>query len=409
MRCAALLGVLSALPLGTIGIARADVVELTNGGQIEGKVIEGAPAASTLVVETSAGSRVTLARSAVANIVKTSTIQAEYDQRAQSTPDTAEAQWELAEWCREHSLSDQAKQHLTRVVELDPDHAEARQLLGQRETDGAWKTRDEMMATRGLVKYEGKWRTPQHVELMEREKEIRTATAEWSNRLNRLRRWIVGRREERAVQARDEVLAIRDPLAAEPLIAMLGREEDHDLKRLWIAVVAQMDHSAAVNTLVELSLFDPDESIRAECLEYLIKADPPGLATPYIRALRNRDNEIINRAAAALGQIGDRGAMAPLIEVLVTKHKFQVGASNADQHSYSFSPNGGGGGAGGGGSYNFGGAAPKIVTQSVKNPEVLSALVALSDGTSFDYNQPQWRSWLAAQAKLDSVDVRRDQ
>jgi hypothetical protein len=35
--------------------------------------------------------------------------------------------------------------------------------------------------------------------------------------------------------------------------------------------------------------------------------------------------------------------------------------------------------------------------------------VKLSGGTSFDYDQDQWRKWLAAQAKANAVDVRRDQ
>jgi hypothetical protein len=125
--------------------------------------------------------------------------------------------------------------------------------------------------------------------------------------------------------------------------------------------------------------------------------------TPYIRALRSRDNELINRAGAALGQIGNRDAIGPLIEALVTKHRIVVDPGASQQNSYSFSP------SGGGGSYNFGSSGPKIETRSVKNSSVLSALVQLSGGTSFDYNQPQWRSWLAAQAKLNSVDVRRDQ
>jgi hypothetical protein len=353
-----------------------------------------------VVIETAGGGRMTLPRSQVARIVMTSTDEADYERLARSAPDTVEDHWRLAEWCREHKLDERSQQHLERVLELDPDHTEARQLLGFREVGGAWMTRDEVMAARGLVKYDGKFYTRQHIELLEREKEVRTATADWSNRLDRMRRWLTSRRQDRAQQARDEVAAIQDPSAAEPLVEMLRREEHYDLKRLWIQTAARLDHPLAVEALVEYSLYDPDESIRAECMEYLIDSGRPGLVTPYIRALRNRDNEIINRAAAALGQLDDPDAISPLIDVLITKHKFQVGGGSGDQHTYSFSPQGG--------SFDFGGGAPKVVTQSVKNPSVLSALVMLSGGTSFDYNQQQWRAWLAAQAKLHPVNVRRD-
>jgi hypothetical protein len=85
----------------------------------------------------------------------------------------------------------------------------------------------------------------------------------------------------------------------------------------------------------------------------------------------------------------------------VTKHKFKVAEGNPDQHAYTFSPQTGG--------FSFGGGGPKIITRALQNPEVLGALVTLSSGTSFDYDKEQWRGWLAAQAKQQIVDVRRDQ
>jgi hypothetical protein len=46
--------------------------------------------------------------------------------------------------------------------------------------------------------------------------------------------------------------------------------------------------------------------------------------------------------------------------------------------------------------------------QSVRNRAVLDALIALSGSANFEYDQVQWRGWLAAQAKATAVDVRRD-
>ena len=54
-----------------------------------------------------------------------------------------EGQWKLAEWCHEHGLPDQRKTHLQRVIELDPDHVEARRLLGYSKIDGKWMTQEE--------------------------------------------------------------------------------------------------------------------------------------------------------------------------------------------------------------------------------------------------------------------------
>jgi hypothetical protein len=161
-----------------------------------------------------------------------------------------------------------------------------------------------------------------------------------------------------------------------------------------------LDHRAAVDALVHLSLTDPGPEIRHQSLEYLIESGRSGLVKPYIRALRNKDNEIVNRAGAALGQIGDRDAIGPLIEALVTKHRYQISDANPEQQGYTFSPQGGG--------FSFGGGGPKYVTQAIRNPDVQNALVTLSE-TSFDYDQERWRRWLAAQAKREVIDVRRDE
>jgi hypothetical protein len=156
-----------------------------------------------------------------------------------------------------------------------------------------------------------------------------------------------------------------------------------------------------VDALVNVSLADPNEDFRQLALDLLIKSGRPALATPYVRALTNKDNEIVNRAAAALGRIRDRDTIGPLIDALITTHKVKVGEGNPDQHAYSFSSDGS--------AFSFGGGGPKIVSQAVRNRAVLDALITMSGGTSFDYDQDQWRGWLAAQAKVNAVDVRRDQ
>jgi len=379
-----------------------EVLELTGGGRLEGRVIaQPQEKGGDYVVEPVAGGRLTIPRSQVARVIATSEVEAEYEKLARSSPDTVEAHWKLVEWCRERKLPSRAQRHLERILELDPNHEAARTALGFRRRNGQWMQREDVMASRGMVLYEGRYVTPQHVELLERQKETRIATSGWAVTLDRLRRALVGRREDRAREALGEVEKINDPLAAEAVVAMMRREQDPQLKRLWIATAARLDHQLAVNALVESSLTDPDAEIRQECLERLIESRRPGLVAPYIRALRDRDNEIINRAGGALGQIGDRTAIPALIEALVTKHRVKVSEGNPDQHAYSFSP-------GGGNAFSFGGSGPKFVTVDVNNPVVLDALVRLSGGVSFDYDQEQWRRWLAAQAKLQVVDVRRD-
>jgi hypothetical protein len=381
----------------------ADVFELTSGGRIEGQLIEAVEDGdgAKYTIELPAGGHVTLAKSQVARVDTTTDTEAEYKKVARSTPDTVEGHWRMVEWCREKKLTAQSKAHLARILELDPNHAEARNASGFRQQDGEWMNRDDVMASRGMVLYEGRYVTPQHVELLERQKQDKDSQANWSKEIDRLRRWLTGRRPERIVQAQDELKDIRDPAAAEAVVNALKREREPGLKRLWITVAAQIDHRMTVDALVDRSLADPEEDVRYMSLELLIKSGRPGLVTPYVRALKNRDNEIINRAGAALGQIGDRDALGPLIEALVTTHKIKVSDTQPDQHAYTFTPESG--------AFSFGGSGPKVIQRDVRNPAVLNSLVTLSGGTSFDYDQAGWRRWLAAQAKDRAIDIRRDE
>ena len=82
--------------------------------------------------------------------------EAEYERIRPTYADTAAAQWELAQWCREHKLTAQRETHLRRVIELEPNHVEARHALGYSQQPTAnGLPRDEIMTQRGYRKYKG--------------------------------------------------------------------------------------------------------------------------------------------------------------------------------------------------------------------------------------------------------------
>ena len=393
--------ILAFVGISAAGLASADTIELTNGGRLEGKMVPSDESnKSNFVIELTAGGKLTIPRSQVASLDPATESSTEYKKLARSSPDTVAAHLKLAEWCRQHKLQADGQRHLERIVELDANNAEARAALGFREKDGRWMNRDDVMASRGLVLYKGTYVTPQQVELIERQQESRVVQADWAKRIAQLRSLLTSRRTDR-LKGRDELLAIKDPAAADAVVGMLRRENDPDLKGLWVEVASHINSRVTLDALVDLSLTDPDDDIRHQCLELLIKSGRPGIATPYVRALKNKENEFVNRAAAALGQIRDPDSIGPLIDALITTHKMKVGDSNPDQHAYSFSKDSS--------AFSFGSGGPKIVSQSVRNRAVLDALLTMSGGVSFDYDQVQWRNWLAAQAKATAVDVRRDQ
>ena len=69
--------------------------------------------------------------------------------------------------------------------------------------------------------------------------------------------------------------------------------------------------------------------------------------------------------------------------------------------SATFSPQTGGG-------FSFGNSGPRFINRDLKNPAVLSALIAVSGGENYEYDQSAWRRWFAAQRKSQRLDARRD-
>ncbi|HXQ76826.1 MAG TPA: HEAT repeat domain-containing protein, partial [Gemmatimonadaceae bacterium] len=267
--------------MSPVAIGRADIIELTTGGRVEGKVLRSEEAnKTTCTIELSGGGRLSVPRNQVAKIDNVSDGEAEYQKIARSSPDTVDGHWKLAEWCREHKLADERHRELERIVELDPNYAAARAALGFHQKNGQWMNRDDVMASRGLVLYDGRYLTPQQIEVMKQQKETKVTQADWNKKIEQLRRWIAGPRQDRVAQARTEIEAIRDPEAAPAIVAVMRRERDPNLKRLWIEILSRLHHQAATDALVDLSLTDPDEETRHQALEYLVKSHRRGIATP---------------------------------------------------------------------------------------------------------------------------------
>lgn len=71
--------------------------------------------------------------------------------RGKSEP-TLESQLQLADFCKRHQLREQERAHLTAVLELESNHADARRRLNHQLIDGHWRTQTEVVAARRQTK-----------------------------------------------------------------------------------------------------------------------------------------------------------------------------------------------------------------------------------------------------------------
>ncbi|MHB1033033.1 MAG: HEAT repeat domain-containing protein [Pirellulales bacterium] len=376
---------------------RADVFVLTNGGQVRGELVN--PDESprrTYVIKTASG-QVTLDKSQVQKVVRPTEQQLAYEQIRGKFPDTVDAHWQLAEWCRENRLPNERKAHLERILDLDANHAGARRALGYSQIEGRWVTQEEYMASQGLQRYKGRWRTPQEISELQRKERIDRAEKDWTAKIKLWRGWLD---DDRSREARELIRGIDNPAAVKGLAQYLASEPRPQVRTLYIEALGRIGTQDAIHILARAAMEDRVEELRLSCLDQLKPGKHPEAVAVFIDALRSKENAIINRAAVGLAHMEDPRAIGPLIEVLITVHKIKVSEGAPGQIGAAFSPSGGGG--------LSVGPKTKIVKYTMQNQAVLDALVALSGGANYNFDVRAWKTWFAAQKKPTTLDARRD-
>ncbi|HEX5102394.1 MAG TPA: HEAT repeat domain-containing protein [Pirellulaceae bacterium] len=383
--------------------ARADLFLLENGGRVEGEWLnrEELPR-RVYLVKTAAGVTLSLPEADVREAIRQSPAVAEYAKRAPATPDTLDAQWALAEWCRVNRLTHERETHLERIIRLDPNHQDARRALGYQFLQGKWVSRDQHFRELGMEFYRGKWRTPQSIEILESRGRKEVAEKDWAVKLRRWRRDLAD--PDKARQAYELIAAIDDPHAVPALASGFRQERDRRVRMLYADVLANIKTSPAVQILVHATLDDGDEEIYYYCLDKLAQLQLPHVGDPYVAALKDASNPRVNRAASALAHLQDRSAISPLIDALITTHQqVQPGTMGPNATSTTF---------GSGGTVMKQNEGPRILIVQVQNQQVLDALTRLT-GVNFSFDQRAWRYWhaqekIAAEAQQPPLDARRD-
>jgi len=309
--------------------------------------------------------------------------------------DTVEDQWKIAEWCRENTLLEQRQHHLNRIIHIDPDHEEARRVLGFMRRDGRWTTRDDQYLSQGYVQFEGQWRTPQEIQLIEEDRRTTKAQTEWLKTLKTYRDRLAS--GSGAAEARQAILEMTDPAAIMALGRALVDESNPHIRELYLSALGNLDTDQAAMLLATAYMKEPVDELKYTCLDHL---KGKRVAVEYfVGLLGSTKVEEVNSAGFALGYLEDPSAIGPLIRSLVTVHKHRIKQGNANQTSTGFDSRGNVGLSAGG--------TDMIVNVPSQNRAVLDALVKLT-GQTYGFNIDQWKNWHAAQRRYEHINPRRD-
>lgn len=174
----------------------------------------------------------------------------EYFVKREKLVDTIDGHMSLANWCRDHKLAMQERAHLWRILDLNPEHAVARDRLGYRQVAGVWMTTDEVSAAADR-----------------REKEA-AASARWRTELLDIARDLQQPNAQRRATARQRLAMIQDVYAIPIMETVLsGPSEEGSLA--VIDVVARMSGQEPVESLIRHAILSPWPLVREAAAEQL--------------------------------------------------------------------------------------------------------------------------------------------
>ncbi|PQO44876.1 hypothetical protein C5Y93_17450 [Blastopirellula marina] len=320
----------------------------------------------------------------------------EYFDHASKFADTAEDQWKLAQWCKSQGLDLCFHRHAARVLELDPEFADARYALGYQRRSGRWVSQDEIMRDRGYIRHGGRWTTVQEIALDAARAQRRANQVEWAQYLKRWRQRLGKEHGPTILINFDQV---SDPDAVPGLIQLLGRENNRELAYRYLETLGRIESSQGRTFLMENAIFQNDPNFRHRCQQEVLSFKHPKMVEFYVVFLNHYDRNIVNRAAVMLAKLDYPTAIAPLANALHTRHLTDIAARGTYFHTTQ-AP-----------TPRFDIVGPKASfrrmslseffartnnvygTEVLANPGVHRALVELCDGEDFGYDPNPWKAW----------------
>ena len=382
-------------------LSATTVLLLKDGGTLEGELLNPDEVnRKWYKVQTAEGLEISLDARLVERVQsRERTALMEYNRDAPLTENTLETHLLWAKWCHERQLFDQSKLHWQQVLEFEPDHGDARRILGYTETPGGWESLSKTHESRGLILDRGRWRTKYEIEVANFLERQTQTEQQWRRTVSELCRRLP------MPQAEAELLAIRDPAAIVPIAELLQRGSLYPHARLvLLRTLMQIPDVKALRIAVEWTTRpEVPEEIRKTCIEELVRRAG---TQPEIRAImtavyrgallsKEIDEGTVRLTAEALANIGGREAVPELIEVLYLTVTQTI--MPEQQQGYSF----------GGGSTGFSaGGRPIRNTVQVPNQPALTALRQLT-GVDFGFDQAAWRNWYREAYRSPVMNLRR--
>lgn len=292
----------SIAPYLALAPVRGDELHLSTG-VIEGKIVSDAD--NAFRVESFAGS-IDVPAIVVRRRVAAPARVDEYRALLSARDPDADRHVGLARWCLDRNLVRLAGAHVSDALRLDPTHAEARELAGYVRLGEVW--------------FRAGAAPGESVDETREQALVEEVRAGWQRRIHGLRDAFLGAGEgaRSFEEGRAHLLRIESPLAIDGACKLLGEGVPRHRALLTEFLGKHHHDDAAAVHLVVLALTDPDAGVRLSAAEQLAVRRDSRVTVVLRSALRCETDDVVRRAAVALGRVADETAFDDLVTALRT-------------------------------------------------------------------------------------------
>ena len=236
-----------------------------------------------------------------------------YEKKKSVTGNTADEQFQLAQWCVKNGLPNESKVHLENVIKLDPNHDGARRLLGYFRDGDQWVKSKSSRAPSDEEKQARR-------KAQQAEKLISNAIAEYTVKVKAIYRGRLSEKNSAGdfAEGREKILEMKDPLAI-PAITSVLSTGNVPSRKLMVESLARFNVDESTMNLIVVGLLDPSREVRNLAGQALAKRKDERIVTELRNALRSEEEPILRNAATLLGLLKARSAVNDLIAVLSTE------------------------------------------------------------------------------------------
>lgn len=179
----------------------------------------------------------------VPRLASKDTALATYESKRDKTPDTLAGQLNLARWCLNRGLAQQARAHFNEVLVFDPDNAEARAALGFKRVGKSWVAKPELDG------------------MIEEAQRLSQALNKWLPKMVVVRKGLAQGQGPDFEAAQKQFAEIKDAEAIPALEYTLSAVTEQCATML-VEKLAQWDTLPATQALVRQAVYSPWESVR---------------------------------------------------------------------------------------------------------------------------------------------------